>query len=45
VKAAILEFEVNESACSPAQCVEQAMKFDRQIFLQKFRDVVERANY
>lgn len=44
VKVAILEFEANESAFSPAQCVEQAMKFDWQIFLRKFRDVVERAN-
>jgi glycosyltransferase involved in cell wall biosynthesis len=41
VKKAILEFEANESAFAPARCVEQAMKFDRSVFLQKFRAVIE----
>jgi glycosyltransferase involved in cell wall biosynthesis len=41
VKSAILEFEANESAFTPSACVAQAMKFDRGLFLQKLRAVVQ----
>ena len=40
VKRAILEFEGNENAFIPSQCVAWAMKFDRTIFMQNLRSVV-----
>lgn len=44
VKAAIVAFEGSEGAFQPAQCVAQAMRFDRKVFLRKFRSVIDAAS-